>query len=343
MKKGNSNIELLRIISMIMIILGHCNTYGNFDMQNINGFFNKFIIGNTYLGNLGVIIFIVTTGYFMIKKEIQLKKIILFELQVLFYSIGIYVLFSTVDLLNYDLKELIKCFFPILTEQYWFFSVYIIFYLFIPYINKLILSLTKKELNKYIFLLIIFISIIPTFLSVDILKNEFLQFLLFYSLGAYININIDYFKKNNKVKYILLLCVLILFIYTSGIIIASNYNVNMLNKIFFFSYRCSILMIIIAVCLVITFLNFKYFYSKILNNISSCVFGIYLIHDNPNVRNIIWNNVFFGSKFANSNFLIIYMIITVAIIFLVSLIVELIRKYTIERLNIKCVNMLIKK
>ena len=90
-------------------------------------------------------------------------------------------------------------------------------------------------------------------------------------------------------------------------------------------------------------LNFKYFYSKILNNISSCVFGIYLIHDNPNVRNIIWNNVFFGSKFANSNFLIIYMIITVAIIFLVSLIVELIRKYTIERLNIKCVNMLIKK
>ena len=74
MKKRNSNIELLRIISMIMIILGHCNTYGNFDMQNINGFFNKFIIGNTYLGNLGVIIFIVTTGYFMIKKEIQLKK-----------------------------------------------------------------------------------------------------------------------------------------------------------------------------------------------------------------------------------------------------------------------------
>ena len=169
MKKRNSNIELLRIISMIMIILGHCNTYGNFDMQNINGFFNKFIIGNTYLGNLGVIIFIVTTGYFMIKKEIQLKKIILFELQVLFYSIGIYVLFSTVDLLNYDLKELIKCFFPILTEQYWFFSVYIIFYLFIPYINKLILSLTKKELNKYIFLLIIFIYIIPTFLSEDIL------------------------------------------------------------------------------------------------------------------------------------------------------------------------------
>ena len=99
MKKRNSKIELLRIISMIMIILGHCNTYGNFDMQNINGFFNKFIIGNTYLGNLGVIIFIVTTGYFMIKKEIQLKKIILFELQVLFYSIGIYVLFSTVDLM----------------------------------------------------------------------------------------------------------------------------------------------------------------------------------------------------------------------------------------------------
>ena len=38
MRKRNSNIELLRIISMIMIIFGHCNIYGNFDIQNINVF-----------------------------------------------------------------------------------------------------------------------------------------------------------------------------------------------------------------------------------------------------------------------------------------------------------------
>ena len=85
MLKRNSNIELLRILSMIMIILGHCNIYGNYDITNMNHFFNKFVIGNTYLGNLGVIIFVLTTGYFMIQKEIRIKKVILFELQVLFY------------------------------------------------------------------------------------------------------------------------------------------------------------------------------------------------------------------------------------------------------------------
>lgn len=85
MLKRNSNIELLRILSMIMIILGHCNIYGNYDIANMNHFFNKFVIGNTYLGNLGVIIFVITTGYFMIQKEIRTKKVILFELQVLFY------------------------------------------------------------------------------------------------------------------------------------------------------------------------------------------------------------------------------------------------------------------
>lgn len=343
MKKRNSNIELLRIIAMIMIIFGHCNIYSNFDMQSINGFFNKFIIGNTYLGNLGVIIFVLTTGYFMIRKEIQLKKIILFELQVLFYSIGIYVLLSVIGILDFNLKGFIKCFFPIITKQYWFFSVYIIFYLFIPYINKFILNLTKKDLNKYILLLLIFISIIPNFLSVDFLKNELLQFLLFYSLGAYVNININSFKNNNKVKYLLLLSILILFIYTSGIIILSNYNINLLNKIFFLSYRSSIFMIIIAVCLLVIFLNFEYFNSKIINNISSCVFGIYLIHDNPNIRNIIWNNIFIGNNFTNSCFLIIYMIITVIVIFLVSLFVELIRKYTIEKVNVKFVDMILKK
>ena len=49
MLKRNSNIELLRILSMIMIILGHCNIYGNYDITNMNQFFNKFVIGNTYL------------------------------------------------------------------------------------------------------------------------------------------------------------------------------------------------------------------------------------------------------------------------------------------------------
>ena len=102
-------------------------------------------------------------------------------------------------------------------------------------------------------------------------------------------------------------------------------------------------MVIIAVCLLITFLNFKCFNSKIINNISSCVFGIYLIHGNPNIRNVIWSDIFVGSKFSNTYFLIMYMIIAVAIIFLVSLFVELIRKYTIEKLNIKCVDMIVKK
>ena len=343
MLKRNSNIELLRILSMIMIILGHCNIYGNYDITNMNHFFNKFVIGNTYLGNLGVIIFVLTTGYFMIQKEIRIKKVILFELQVLFYSVGIYILFCVISISNFNLKEMIKCFFPIITKQYWFFSVYIIFYLFIPYVNKFILSLNKKDLNRYILMMIICFSIVPTFLSVDFLKNELLQFLLFYSLGAYVNINVDYFKNNKKIKYILLLCIIILFAYTSGLIFFSKYNANLLNKMFFLSYRSSILMIIIAICLLSIFLNFKNFSSKIINNISSCVFGIYLIHDNPNVRVLLWNNIFNGSKFINSYFLILYMILSVLIIFMISLLIELIRKYTIEKFNIKCLDMISKQ
>lgn len=253
MLKRNSNIELLRILSMIMIILGHCNIYGNYDIANMNHFFNKFVIGNTYLGNLGVIIFVITTGYFMIQKEIRTKKVILFELQVLFYSVGIYILFCVIGISNFNFKEMIKCFFPIITKQYWFFSVYIIFYLFIPYINKFILNLNRKDLNRYI------------------------------------------------------------------------------------------LMMIIAVCLLSIFLSFESFSSKIINNISSCVFGIYLIHDNPNVRLLLWNNIFNGSKFTNSYFLILYMILSVLIIFMISLLIELTRKYTIEKFNIKYLDIISKQ
>ena len=83
-----SNFELLRIFSMVLIILYHLVLYGcgraadSYSLSNI--IYSFFSCG----GKLGVALFIMITGYFMIDKDkdINIKKMVRLEGQVLFYS-----------------------------------------------------------------------------------------------------------------------------------------------------------------------------------------------------------------------------------------------------------------
>ena len=62
-----SNIELLRIISMLMIISSHFVIHGSIIMTN--NVFIKTLANMFELGNLGVLLFILITGYFYENNE----------------------------------------------------------------------------------------------------------------------------------------------------------------------------------------------------------------------------------------------------------------------------------
>ena len=80
MNKRKSNLELLRILSILMIITIHYFLYMmNCDFNNLNNFSQT---NNFYLVRIlesfciiGVNLFALITGYFMIKKEsVNIKK-----------------------------------------------------------------------------------------------------------------------------------------------------------------------------------------------------------------------------------------------------------------------------
>ena len=57
-KERNSCIELLRIISIIMIVLSHYTVHNGVANSTLDIGFNRFLLEITTLGNIGVIIFI---------------------------------------------------------------------------------------------------------------------------------------------------------------------------------------------------------------------------------------------------------------------------------------------
>ena len=121
---------------------------------------------------------------------------------------------------------------------------------------------------------------------------------------------------------------LILTLSTIGLELLNNkISIKFINYLY---SRNSLIIIMISITLFNIFKHKKEFSNKIINNISSCVFGVYLLSETPVMRSYLWKNIFNNYNYVSSPYLIIHMLISVLITFMVCLIVEGIRKVTLE-------------
>lgn len=332
--KRNSNIELLRIISIIMITLSHYSTHNGINNYLLDLGINRFILEFISLGNLGVIIFVLITGYFAISKEqpFKLKKLFNLYMQVSFYSIIIYIIFILSGLEKFSLFELIKCFFPIAFKKYWFISVYVVLYIFTPYINRLLLSLKKKEhLNMIIISLLIF-SILHIFTGQDYYGNELIQLILFYIIGAYLGKYKSSTLNNNSLKILVITTILMISSVIIFDLIGTKYTIFGIHSTYLMN-RTSILSILFSISLFNIFNNRKECSKPFINKLSSCVLGVYLISDNQLIRGILWTDILNVQDYVNSNALVLHIIVSIILVFLTCIIIEHIRKETFGRLS----------
>lgn len=159
-----SNIELLRIIIMLMIVGCHFATHGGFQfnsqMVTIPRLWWNFLeLG----GNFGVDVFVLISGYFLIgSNKLHIKPIKIIKLwgQIVFYSIALFVVSICLNRDSFSVRGIINGIFPITFDQWWFASTYFVMYLIHPYLNRMLHSLSKKEYQKLLIMLLGIWSII---------------------------------------------------------------------------------------------------------------------------------------------------------------------------------------
>ena len=156
-KRRDSNIELLRIFCYLGTVLLH--VYGNF-MPEARGTIRIFGIMINCLFNTGVSIFILISGYYGIK-SLSYKKLVSFWLFLLFYSLFGEILVQTIND-SFDVRGIIKAFFPIYTRRSWFMSTYFLLMIFSPWINRIVESLSEVEFLKLCFAFFTIFSLIPS-------------------------------------------------------------------------------------------------------------------------------------------------------------------------------------
>lgn len=331
-KKSNtrqSNIELLRIIAMIMIIIFHMSLT---EKTMYTGSTEKkiFSIILSGLGLIGVNIFVLITGYFQIEKEFKASKVLKIWLQTVFYSIIIVFVCKYFNIIKLNTKTLVFALMPVTYSKYWFISSYILLYIFSPFINKFAKSLSKEEYKKFLILITILFSVAYTFMyhseySVgESNLGKLAWFAYLYLLAGYIRLYGIKFLNNKKI--VLTLIIVIFTVYELLLVIVKFANIKYIPGIFI--EMNSIFVLSLAVLIFGLFKNLNIKDSKIINYFGSVTLTAYLIHENYLSRDTFWKLMSENIKISNIDVIntFLEMIIAVALIFAISAILEPIRR-----------------
>ena len=329
------NYELLRIIAMIMIILLHTLSYGGArESYQVNEF--GYIVMNLIRGiaYLGVNCFVMISAWFLCEKTFRFKRVFTTWLQTVFYTLLCFIVLILITK-QISIKDLTGVLFPITKQTYWFVSCYILLLCLQPIINLIIEKSNEKQLRHYVIILIVIFSIIPTLIpwSREITSSgtDLVWFITIYMFIAYIR---KYGDKNllilkEKHKWLLLIVGIIsgVFLDYTGSILIFKINANIsIDKLFYYNNSFMYFVASFGLFLIFRKLDCDKF-SKFICIPASTTFGIYLLHDNPLIKEYIWKTL--SILLPCSHNIVINVgscFLKVIIIFFFGMIIELIRQ-----------------
>lgn len=336
-----SNIELLRIVAMLMIVFHHFAIHGGFVFESttlsIPRFWYNFIIMG---GKIGVNLFVLISGYFLAQStttRINLCKLLKLWGQVFFYSVIIYI-GSVICTNSVSIRPFFRYSMPITRTVWWFASTYFVLYLIHPYINLLLHSMDKLTYQCFLSLILFSWCVIPTILNVAFESNNLLWFITLYSLAGYLKtygLNTSLSSHSG-----VLAVVLTILMYASSAaftILGARWQFFSPYITYFYGMK-HFLTLSVSVCLFMAFANMKIKFNKWINLISSATFGVYLIHDSEIIRPLLWNTVFHNASYQNSVMLIPYSVAVVIIVYVFCTLIDLLRQILIERVYMRFIN-----
>lgn len=326
----NSAVELVRILSMLLVVISHCSVHGGFPRDGSGYWLNDYLLDWMVIGNLGVDMFLIITGYFLCTQSRKKEGFFRLLTQVWFYSLlcfGIACLAGR----EFSCEELWTVFFPTLKEEYWFFSAYVVLYLLLPYLNLFVKSATRTQHLTCLGVMLVLWSAIPTLFEQELFGYEMPQFVMLYLLGAYLRKYPDNLLGRPAVRITLTVVSYLL-------IFASSTVLRLFNQHFFWFRdplsclsRNALPVMGAAVGTFAIAIFAKPWVNSHINRLGGATFGVYLLHDNPFIRSMLWEEWIGNQHFYHSRMLVVRMGFSILAVYLAGTAVELLRQKTVAQ------------
>ena len=339
----NIGIDLLRIVSMCMIIVIHMNGYGKAS-EMIDAFSFKYYLsqGITFFVTCSVNIYAMISGFVGGSKVVSgnsVRKFLKLWLQVFFYSIFLTQIFNIMYPAQISRRQMIESVFPAMSMQYWYFTFYIPVIFLAPYLNQMVSYMGIVIMRKLIALLFLIFSVIPWVFQTDWfgLDGGFSVFwlIILYTFGLWLK------RESEMVDSPLDRCRKSWLLFSlTGLIVMQVFLRYVLDRfeevsggsgfMHAFNNYTSPFIVLEACVMVLLFGKLDLSEKKKLKWISKlggASFGVYLIHDNQFVRNYIMMDRLSKIGELNTMMYVMTMVGVSVGIYACCAVVELIRKY----------------
>lgn len=345
-KVRSSNIELYRIVVMAAIVVYHLTTNTGLMSQAYAepwSLRSVFILWFGAWGKTGINCFVLITGYFMCMQKITLHKVLNLVAMVAGYSLALYFVGCLLGAQQFSLPS---CGAALISFACGinraFMPSFIVLYLFIPFLNQFLASLTSRQHFYFLILSLVLFSVLPS-LSFQTNFGCVGWYMVLYAVAAYVRLHPHPLFENRRLcgwgTIILLCCAAMSMIF--GLLLGEKVNMILVYYWVFSSEK--ILAFLIAFASFMWFKNLKVPGCECINLIGRSTFAIFLIHDGAlgPLRKTFWNEWMPFAYADASGLELIYMIgASLVIIFFICTICDLIRCLTLDKLERWFINQL---
>ncbi|MDE6766967.1 MAG: acyltransferase, partial [Eubacterium sp.] len=294
----NYGIDLLRMLAMAMVVMLHVllrsklidDTTPLTLKYEVLWFIEIFCY-------CAVDCFVLISGYVCLNTKFRLSRIVSLWVQVAFYSVIFEILYQIVQG-SFDYEWLIRSFLPVTSNGYWFFTQYFVLSFLIPFLNKMVKSITLRQSAALAGVLMFFLSFMSTVNKSPIPviggsgKDLFATgngYTLIWLMAVYIlGAVLKRFDESGKLKNIKPVCMIATMLACTVIMWGIKYICDSqsepIETKFIINY-ISPFVVMIAAALLIFFSKIKISlaFQKIIAFLSPAAFGVYVIHVNRRV------------------------------------------------------------
>lgn len=295
--KRMANLELLRCVAMMMVVVLHFLGKGGLLPDLAGESMGVYGVTAWLLETLCIVavnVYMFISGYFLCMSDFKLSRLIGLYLQIWTYSTVVGLAGALTGVLAetpFDTHYILTLIFPVNMGHYWFMTAYVFLYLFLPFVGLAVRQMTKRQLQTAAALLFAVFclakSVLPVRLDMDEKGYDCLWYLCVFVAAAYVRrFGVRFLEGRAKSLLLYLGCCGLILAGTFGLraIVIKTGSLERMLKMFL-EYN-HVLPFLAAAGLFGFFrsLNVKGKIAIVINRVAPYTLGVYLLHENLGLR-----------------------------------------------------------
>lgn len=292
-----ANFEVLRSLAMLMVVIWHSFFYicGAHPFPTTATGISNYILSEllVILCNAHVDVFILVSGYFLLGKSFNTKRVLSLWFQVFFYSFAFTVLGWLIFANKPSWDSLRYAFFPLTNDNYWFFTRYIGLVVLCPFLSKAATALSKVEYRYFLIALIVFCCtltyVIPLGNTMGAAKGySLLWFIALFFWGGYFRRFGSSLDRRRCLRYFFATALLVA-LFCFGKAVYRYISAGTAPELELLAYNGFAFPLAVFLFLVFSKSSCdKGFLSTILKKVSPFSFGVYICSEHFVIRPLLW-------------------------------------------------------